>query len=81
MVKATTKTARETSIKIIPASCPGVPAIVVCGGYSVQPAPVGPPPTKKLAIKMITEIKNVQTDIMFRKGKTMSLAPSMSGTM
>ena len=33
---------------------PGVPARIACGGYSVQPAPVGPPGTKKLATSTST---------------------------
>ena len=32
----------------MPQSCPGVPERIACGGYSVQPAPVGPPGAKKL---------------------------------
>ena len=51
MVKATIKTASDTSIRIMPQSTPGVPGMMACGGYSVQPAPVDPPGTKKLAIK------------------------------
>ena len=38
----------------MPQSMPGVPSEMACGGYSVQPAPVGPPGTKKLAIRMMT---------------------------
>ena len=49
MVKPMMKNARETSIKIIPQVAPGVPWRIACGGYRVQPAPVGPPGTKKLA--------------------------------
>jgi len=30
----------------IPQSTPGVPGRMACGGYSVHPAPVGPPGTK-----------------------------------
>ena len=37
------KIASEVSIVMMPQSAPGVPAVIVCGGYNVQPAPVGPP--------------------------------------
>ena len=60
MVKATMKTASDTSISTMPMSCPGVPASDVCGGYSVHPAPVGPPETKKLASRMITDTRYTQ---------------------
>ena len=39
---------------MIPQFAPGVPSRIACGGYSVQPAPVGPPGTKKLAISSST---------------------------
>ena len=55
---------KETSINKIPIPEPGVPSKIVCGGYSVHPAPVGPPGTKKLAIKTPTAIKNIQKLIM-----------------
>ena len=49
MVKPMMKRIRETSIKMMPQSCPpGVPERIACGGYRVQPAPVGPPGAKKL---------------------------------
>ena len=54
MVKPTMNTHRETSIRMMPAPVPGVPPITAWGGYSVQPAPVGPPGTKKLATKIST---------------------------
>ena len=57
MVKPIMKTAREASINRIPASEPGVPGRIACGGYSVQPAPVDPPPTKKLAASNNTAVK------------------------
>ena len=43
----------DASISTMPSSTPGVPGMIACGGYSVQPAPVGPPGTKKLANSMI----------------------------
>ena len=47
----TTKIESEISIKTIPKpSPPGVPEVMACGGYKVQPAPVGPPGTKKLPL-------------------------------
>ena len=55
-----TKSDNEISINAIPYSDPGVPGKIACGGYKVQPAPVGPPGTKKLAIKTNTAIKNIQ---------------------
>ena len=51
---------KETSINNIPIPAPGVPGKIVCGGYNVHPAHVGPPGTKKLAIKTATAIKNIQ---------------------
>ncbi len=54
------KTASETSIRTIPQSVPGVPGRIACGGYSVQPAPVGPPGTKKLASRMMTDSRYTQ---------------------
>ncbi|MCY1528148.1 hypothetical protein D9M68_632430 [compost metagenome] len=48
------KISSETSMRMMPQSCPGVPGRMAAGGYSVQPAPVGPPGTKKLAISTIT---------------------------
>ena len=54
MVKPMTKTASETSSRMMPHRAPGVPARMACGGYSVQPAPVGPPGTKKLATSSST---------------------------
>ena len=50
----------ETSINIMPLSCPGVPPRIACGGYNVQPAPVGPPGVKKLATKTKQASKKVQ---------------------
>ena len=50
-------TAREASINRMPASEPGVPGKIACGGYSVHPAPVDPPPTKKLAASNSTAVK------------------------
>ena len=43
------KKASDTSIRMMPQPAPGVPALIACGGYSVQPAPVAPPGTKKAA--------------------------------
>ena len=37
------KIASDSSISRMPQSWPGVPSSTVCGGYSVQPPPVGPP--------------------------------------
>ncbi len=48
------KIASDTSISTMPSSVPGVPGRMACGGYSVQPAPVGPPGTKKLATSTST---------------------------
>ena len=39
---------------------PGVPGLMACGGYKVQPAPVDPPGTKKLASKMMTDTRYAQ---------------------
>ena len=55
MVVATMKITSDTSIRMMPHSWPGVPGRMACGGYSVQPAPVGPPGTKKLAISTSTD--------------------------
>jgi len=55
MVVATMKITSDTSIRMMPQSCPGVPGSTAAGGYSVQPAPVGPPGTKKLASSTITD--------------------------
>ena len=60
MVKATMKTARDTSIMIIPQSRPGVPGRIAWGGYRVQPAPVGPPGTKKLDSRINTDNRYTQ---------------------
>ena len=49
------KITSETSIRMMPPSWPGVPGRIDCGGYSVHPAPVGPPATKKLAISTTTD--------------------------
>ena len=54
MVKPMMNKASETSIRIIPPSEPGVPDRIACGGYSVHPAPVAPPGTKKLVIRRST---------------------------
>jgi hypothetical protein len=54
MVNPMMKKARETSIKTMPQFAPGVPERMAWGGYSVQPAPVGPPGTKKLAMSNST---------------------------
>ncbi len=54
MVAATMNTTSDTSITTMPHSTPGVPGSMACGGYSVQPAPVGPPGTKKLPISIST---------------------------
>ncbi len=40
---ATMKMTSDTSISTMPPAWPGVPGRIACGGYSVQPAPVGPP--------------------------------------
>jgi hypothetical protein len=45
-VNATMKMASEASMQTMPQVAPGVPCEMTCGGYSVQPAPVGPPGTK-----------------------------------
>ena len=60
MVKPITNIESDTNISTIPYSEPGVPGNMACGGYKVQPAPVGPPGTKKLAIKTNTAAKNTQ---------------------
>ena len=39
---------------------PAVPGAIACGGYSVQPAPVEPPGTKKLASRMMTDSRYTQ---------------------
>ena len=57
MVKATMKMPSEASIRMMPKPDPGVPGSTACGGYSVQPAPVGPPGTKKLASSTMTARK------------------------
>ena len=44
----------------MPQSTPGVPWAMACGGYSVQPAPVAPPGTKKLISRMITDSRYTQ---------------------
>ena len=54
MVKPMMKNASDTSIRMMPQCAPGVPSRMACGGYSVQPAPVGPPGTKKLATSSST---------------------------
>ena len=72
-------TASEASINKMPASEPGVPGKMACGGYSVQPAPVEPPPTKKLAASSNTAVKYTQKLIIFSHGNTMSRAPTISG--
>ena len=54
MVNATMKMASDTSINTMPPPIPGVPSLIAWGGYSVQPAPVGPPGTKKLASSTMT---------------------------
>ena len=41
-------------MRTMPQSCPGVPERIACGGYSVQPAPVGPPGTKKVETSTTT---------------------------
>ena len=79
MVKPMIKTAREASISRMPACEPGVPGRMAWGGYRVHPAPVEPPPTKKLAASSKTAVKYTQKLIMFSQGKTMSRAPTMSG--
>ena len=78
-MKPITKRAKDTNISRIPIPEPGVPSKIVCGGYSVQPAPVGPPGTKKLAIKIATATKNIQKLNMLTYGKTISLAPTING--
>ena len=54
MVKPMTKTASETSSRMMPRCAPGVPSRMACGGYRVQPAPLAPPGTKKLATSSST---------------------------
>ena len=54
---ATINTPSDTNISIIPISVPGVPPDSDWGGYSVHPAPVAPPGTKKLAIRIMTDKK------------------------
>ena len=54
MVKPTMNRASDTSIRTMPAPDPGVPSRIDCGGYRVQPAPVGPPGTKKLDTRTST---------------------------
>jgi len=44
----------ETSMRTMPQPAPDVPGRMAWGGYKVQPAPVGPPGTKKLAISTST---------------------------
>ena len=46
MVKPMMKNISDTSIRMMPQVAPGVPRRIACGGYRVQPAPVGPPGTK-----------------------------------
>ena len=54
MVKPMMNRIREASIRTMPHCCPGVPERMAWGGYSVQPAPVGPPGMKKLATRTST---------------------------
>jgi hypothetical protein len=54
MVKPMMNRISETSIRMMPQSCPGVPERMACGGYKVQPEPVGPPGMKKLATRTRT---------------------------
>ncbi len=54
MVNATMKIASEASMQMMPQLAPGVPGSTACGGYSVHPAPVGPPGTKKPATNTST---------------------------
>ena len=78
-MKPITNKDKDISIRSIPIPDPGVPSKIVCGGYKVHPAPVGPPGTKKLAIKTATATKNIQKLSILTYGKTISLAPTMSG--
>ena len=63
----------------MPVCEPGVPGRMACGGYNVHPAPVEPPPTRKLAASNKTAVKYTQKLIILSQGNTMSLAPTMSG--
>ncbi len=54
MVKPAMNTPSDASISRMPPSIPGVPGLIAWGGYSVQPAPVAPPGTKKLATRIST---------------------------
>jgi hypothetical protein len=48
------KIASDASMQMIPQLAPGVPGRIDCGGYSVHPAPVGPPGTKNPATSTST---------------------------
>ena len=54
MVKPMMNRISEDSMRMMPQSCPGVPERIACGGYSVQPAPVGPPGTKNVEASTTT---------------------------
>ena len=53
-MNATMKIASDASMQMMPQVAPGVPGRIACGGYSVQPAPVGPPGTNKPATSTST---------------------------
>ena len=54
MVNPMINSTRETSMRMMPHSVPGVPGKIAWGGYSVQPAPDAPPGTKKHAVSTST---------------------------
>src|SRR2546429_6431925 len=62
MVNATMNMARDSSIRTMPQLAPGVPGRTACGGYRVQPAPVGPPGTKKAATSTSTATRYTRSE-------------------
>ena len=69
IITAANSRARPMTHRLIPQLTPVNSALALSGAYAVQPAAKGPPGTKKDAVITTLERKNVQKDIMFRKGK------------
>src|SRR5580692_7394356 len=72
------KMAIEVAQRTTPVPSPGPPTepTALSGAYWVQPPRVGPSPTKKEAMSTMKAVNVTQNDIMLKRGKGISSAPT-----
>src|SRR5258706_16004193 len=71
----------DAAHRVWPVPCPGpaTPPTELSGAYEVHPASGGPSPTKKERISTTKATNVTQKDIILKRGKAMSSAPTLIG--